>query len=731
MIITPTVPLTQSDNAGGNFFSSLISQLAGNEITLIVPESGKGPETASFPSVESVIVVPEQPLSDTPFVRGAQERFDRLAPLRPPRGFLRGLQAEPRARAALRDADLVDIEWPSLSWSIRGITALAPSARIVATLHDVPSQGFWRKYHTVASTKRKILLMAGAFQARLLERRVLGRADTVVVFSEKDRGLLGAARNVDVLLPWIPGFESKGSIDSSSHVPIALFVGPLRRIENWDAAMWLCQEIWPAVRRRLPDARLRFIGSSTPSQRELLEKSSGVEAAGFTEDLGAEYSNATVAVMPLRLGAGLKFKVLEAMTSALPFVATSTANEGIGDHEFSPTSFDDPLRFADEVVRIMASAVAEREVASDRLRWARNRYGELPFGRAVTAIYGDLSEPPPVTREQYEISVIVPVFNGEHFLSNQLAALARQAEAKELDIVIADNGSSDRTKQVALAYSNAFGALRVVDAGERRGVNHARNVGLAAAWGGKVLFCDHDDEVHVGWVAALAQALETADLVGGHAVPYFPSRAGHREGPGPELGDPLQSVLGYLPYAIGASLGVRRVAALAVGGFDETFVGGHDEADFCWRLQEAGYSIRGAESAILSYRQRERARDAYRQSRNSARTRILLWVRFSRSGAPVAPVSFRGAIHQAVLAMTELVRLVQPGTRIEAAKGIGWALGTLEGHWRYRLRKRVPEPRLMPLHNPDESGASSPEPRTEQGEMARSAAPFQKSRTAQ
>ncbi|WP_251445670.1 glycosyltransferase [Microbacterium sp. USTB-Y] len=719
MIITPTVPLTQSDNAGGNFFSSLISQLADNEITLIVPESGKGSENASFPSIESVIVIPEQPLSETPFVRGAQERFDRLAPLRPPRGFLRGLQADPRAHAALRDADLVDIEWPSLSWSIRGIAALAPSARVVTTLHDVPSQGFWREYHTAASIKKKILLMSGALQAKMLERRVLGRADSVVVFSEKDRGLLDAARNVDVLLPWIPGFEPDETADSS-RAPVALFVGPLRRIENWDAAVWLCSEIWPAVRRRLPEARLRFIGSSTPSRRELLEETSGVDAVGFADDLGAEYRNATVAVMPLRLGAGLKFKVLEAMTSGLPFVATSTATEGIGDHEFAPASFDDPQRFADEVVRILTSASAERETALDRLRWAHSRYGELPFERAVTAIYGEPSETAPATREHYDVSVVVPVFNGEHLLSHQLAALARQAEAKDLDIVIADNGSSDRTKQVALAYGDAFGALRVIDAGDRRGVNHARNVGLAAAWGEKVLICDHDDEVHSGWVAALAQALETADVVGGHAVPYSPSLSGRRHAPTTNLGDPLHSVLGYLPYAIGASLGVRRAAALAVGGFDETFIGGHDEADFCWRLQEAGYSIRGEEKAILSYRQRARARDAYRQARNSARTRLLLWVRFARTGAPVAPVSFRGAIHQALLAVTDVARLVRPGTRVEAAKGIGWALGTLEGHWRYRLRKQVPDRMLMSSLERDESSPSSSEPRTEPSSLQNS-----------
>lgn len=291
-------------------------------------------------------------------------------------------------------------------------------------------------------------------------------------------------------------------------------------------------------------------------------------------------------------------------------------------------------------------------------------------------------------------SVVIPVYNGERGIATQLAALGRQGEALRLEVIVADNGSTDRTADVARTFSTAFGALRVVDAGARPGVNHARNAGLVAATCDRVLICDHDDEVRDGWVGALLARLETADVVGGRVVPRArDATALGGWGAGEDL---LRTVFGYLPYAVGSCLGVRRDAALAIGGFDETFLRGHDEVDFCWRLQQAGFTLAGAPDAIVDYWQRDRAVAAARQSFHSARTQILLWVRHHERGT-LSSVSFRASVRNLVFSARELPRLLHTATRFAAARTLGWTAGTVVGHLRYRIAGTAPDPALLPV----------------------------------
>ena len=193
------------------------------------------------------------------------------------------------------------------------------------------------------------------------------------------------------------------------------------------------------------------------------------------------------------------------------------------------------------------------------------------------------------------VSVVIPVRNGEPWLERQLAALAAQQGAPPFEVIVADNGSTDGSVATAMAWSDRLD-LRVVPAAPP-GINVARNTGARAARGALLLFCDADDEVASGWVAAMARAGATAPLLGGNLDHTALNPADRRPRSTTPLTEGALPVgLGFLPYPIGCSCGVRADVFDALGGFDETFAGGGDEVEFFWRAQRSGRSAKSTRS---------------------------------------------------------------------------------------------------------------------------------------
>ena len=105
-----------------------------------------------------------------------------------------------------------------------------------------------------------------------------------------------------------------------------------------------------------------------------------------------------------------------------------------------------------------------------------------------------------------EISVIIPAFNAERFLLLQLEALDAQSGAPSYEVVVVDNNSTDSTAAlVERTVDRVSYPLRVVSAVAHQGPGYARNVGVAAARTGRLMFADADDVVSRWWGSATAR----------------------------------------------------------------------------------------------------------------------------------------------------------------------------------------------------------------------------------
>ncbi len=230
------------------------------------------------------------------------------------------------------------------------------------------------------------------------------------------------------------------------------------------------------------------------------------------------------------------------------------------------------------------------------------------------------------------VSVVIPTYNAVDTLGEQLDALDAQDYAGALEVVVADNGSTDGLAAF-LAARPARLPVHLVDASDARGVSHARNVGCRAAAGDLLLICDADDVVVPGWVAAMVDAAEAAELVGG---PLDAGVVNAGLDPGwrfPHPPDRLPVKLRFLPYAHGCNIAVWREVFSAAGGWEESFGPGGEDVDFAWRVQLGGGRLLNAERAVVHYRHRASARGLARQMAGYAEADVLLYRRFREVGA--------------------------------------------------------------------------------------------------
>lgn len=232
-------------------------------------------------------------------------------------------------------------------------------------------------------------------------------------------------------------------------------------------------------------------------------------------------------------------------------------------------------------------------------------------------------------------SVVIPTYNAEAHLGNQLAALSRQTHAEPFEVIIADNGSIDGSAALANSYIDHLPHLRVVDASRRRGRSAARNDGISAAATDRILLCDADDVVDEGWIDAMITALDSSDYVGGAL------EMGLINTPTAQAWTPLEVPMTGLPslwtrhYAISCNMAIRRHVFEAINGFDESYLASAEEIDFAWRAFDAGHPVTFAPRAVVHYRIRGSLREAMRRQFDSGVGTVQVFATFRPAGVTV------------------------------------------------------------------------------------------------
>ncbi len=279
------------------------------------------------------------------------------------------------------------------------------------------------------------------------------------------------------------------------------------------------------------------------------------------------------------------------------------------------------------------------------------------------------------------ISVVLPVRNGEVHLAEQLDALSAQTYRGRWELLVVDNGCTDRSLEIVERSGARLPEVRIVDARDRRGLNFARNRGASAARGDLLAFCDADDVVSPTWLAALAEAASNADLVSGL------NRAEKLNDSLTRAWRPVPSEVslvpkhGFLPHASGGNCAVWRDVVDQVA-WDTTFMFGSSDIEFSWRVQLAGYRLALASDAVLHRRFRAGLPAMMRQYYAYGKSDAQLYRRFRNEG--MARSSVRDAARswrRLLLTLNDLASEPSRGHWLrQAARHYGRAVGSLR--WR-------------------------------------------------
>jgi glycosyltransferase involved in cell wall biosynthesis len=259
-------------------------------------------------------------------------------------------------------------------------------------------------YESYARRLERALAEAGTAGARLRARAALALAsryertiyrgfDRVVVLAEPDRAAL-AVRCPGLPLAVIPNgvdgdhFRPSGS---PSAPPVLVLHGNYAYGPNVDAALCLVREVLPRVRAAVPGVRVTIVGPGVPAPLRALA-SPDVEITGWVDDVRPFLGRATCLVAPIRQGAGMRNKLLEALAAGVPVVATPLACDGIAvtpgeDALLGATPGD----LAAAAVRVVLDPALRARLAHGGRRLVETTYTWERVAEAYEALYGEVA----------------------------------------------------------------------------------------------------------------------------------------------------------------------------------------------------------------------------------------------------------------------------------------------------------------------------------------------------
>jgi glycosyltransferase involved in cell wall biosynthesis len=235
---------------------------------------------------------------------------------------------------------------------------------------------------------------ARAWLASKIESQTLPGFDVVTTVADADaaemRRLSSRAR-VEVV---------PTGVDSSHFRPLsvaeapanALFVGAMSYPPNVAAALWFANEVLPRIRSRRADARFVIVGRNPAPEIQALAARPGIEVTGLVPDVRPHVAAATVVVVPMVSGSGIKNKVMEALAMARPVVATRLGVEGVavtaGTHLLVA---DEAPAFAEAVLRLFADAGERRRLGESGRQFIEAHYTWDACARRYDALYRELA----------------------------------------------------------------------------------------------------------------------------------------------------------------------------------------------------------------------------------------------------------------------------------------------------------------------------------------------------
>lgn len=475
----------------------------------------------------------------------------------------------------------------------------------------------------------------------------------LIVMSEEDKEYIAQSFQIDNQKEKIEvisnGVDSKWFMEKKKMLPdkpTLLSVGTFKWLPNVEAVEFLIKQVWPKVKAHIPEANLWIVGNApTQAIYAYQEKDPSITITGGIPDIRDAFNGAHLLVAPVFSGKGTRYKVLEAMASKTPIVATNIAVEGLGvknrEHVLTADTAD---TMAEQIIALLNDPNLQKKLASNGQAFVTKHYDWTPISQKLDELYKKLGknqapghnpnhnhathiQPASLLPSQkkmaskpYDLHIIVLNYNTQFWLKKTLQSLQLEyldTTKYHIQVTVVDNNSTDGSVDMILSD---FLWVSLIKSSENRGFSAGNNIALANNTARYVMLLNSDMEFTTeSNLDILIEYLDTKPEVGCITPAVFlPTGkldpACHRGEPtlwasasyflGLEKLFPTSNIFARyhqwykpldIPHTIdacsGAAMIVRQSVIDTVGLLDEDFFMYAEDLDWCKRIREQGSFI--------------------------------------------------------------------------------------------------------------------------------------------
>jgi len=511
-----------------------------------------------------------------------------------------------------RDFDFVYLAfWHIAEYFIDLIKSQIPDVPILIDTMDIH---YLREIRQAELSKDKSL-MAKALENKKRELAVYTKADCVTTVTEADRIELKKHLNNKPIFILTDVHNIRSNTPSFSERKDIMFVGNFNHNPNEDAVLYFVKEIFPLIKRNLPEIKFYIVGNNPSEKIKALQKDD-IIVTGWVADVKQYIDKCRIEVVPLRFGAGNKGKVGEALSSGLPIVTTSIGAEGMGiENEIHAFVSDDAKQFADYVIKLYNSEDLWNKFSEFGKKLVEQQYSSCLMRKRLEYIFSHTkrnlinhltlkySTPP-------EVSIVLVLYNQLEYTIKCLNSIKNRVRSN-LEIIAIDNASTDGTHDY---FKKEVNYVRYFRNKENIGFPAAVNQGINKALGNYILILNNDTILTENLVERLIEVAKSDSQIGivgpisnevsglqkDKNANYTSIEEMHKYAD--EVQQKNKGEILFFPRVAFLCTLIKREVIDKIGGLDERFSpGNYEDDDFCLRAQLAGYKTVIAKDVFIHH----------------------------------------------------------------------------------------------------------------------------------
>jgi GT2 family glycosyltransferase/glycosyltransferase involved in cell wall biosynthesis len=284
------------------------------------------------------------------------------------------------------DIDLIQLEYTQMACYARRVRGIP----VLLTKHEVDFAACARRARQERNPGSKLRWYYNYLQVLDREIKLTKNIDAIICMTDSD------ARELHKFCPPIPTHVINTGVDLEYFTPPEesgaahrlIFVGAFQHFPNIEAMTYFCREVLPLIRNQAQNLELLIVGSNPPPPILSLASIPGIQVTGYVPDIRPYMASSSIYVVPLRLGVGIRGKILEAWGMGMAVVSTSIGCSGLRyENGRNLLVGDTPEQFASQVLSLMKDPMRRRKLGKEGRITVEQHYSWEKSAQQLDALY--------------------------------------------------------------------------------------------------------------------------------------------------------------------------------------------------------------------------------------------------------------------------------------------------------------------------------------------------------